>query len=189
MAILCTYTCMDHNSYSIVRTRVPIRTTTHTRWYHHGTRVPMVPYRSGTKWYMCTYWYTCTYNIHCSGRCHHRRHHGILPWYGSNSTAMSAARISTTILASIWACTRTSACIASLTMVPLVYVVPGTHVLHTNVPWYDIVCTYVRTYVRTCVRTMVPGSVLGMRTTKVLEYHAPTRARKLVNVHYSRTAG
>ena len=39
----------------------------------------------------------------------------ITVYYGSNLTAMPAARISTTILASMWACTRTSACIASLT--------------------------------------------------------------------------
>ncbi len=45
----------------------------------------------------------------------------ITVYYGSNSTAMSAARISTTILASMWACTRTSACcIASLRTVSVV---------------------------------------------------------------------
>ncbi len=46
---------------------------------------------------------------------------GITVCYGSNSTGMSAARISTTILASMWACMRTSACIASLRTVS----VPG----------------------------------------------------------------
>ncbi len=64
-----------------------------------------------------------TGNQWASGRCQHRRHHGTMvyyQWYGSNSTAMSAARISTTILATMWACTRTSACIASLRTVSVV---------------------------------------------------------------------
>ncbi len=70
--------------------------------------------------YTCTYYSTYVHHgilgRETRGRCQHRRHHRKLPWYtyGSTSTAKSAARISITILASMWACTRTSACIASL---------------------------------------------------------------------------
>jgi hypothetical protein len=71
-----------------------------------------------------------------SGRCQHRRHHGILQLRfqldsDDARAAMSAARISTTILGSMWACTRTSACIASLSSgsprlrVPRVVVLAG----------------------------------------------------------------
>jgi hypothetical protein len=40
----------------------------------------------------------------------------ITVYYGSNSTAMSAARISTTILASMWACAL-GACVYQLVLV------------------------------------------------------------------------
>jgi hypothetical protein len=49
-------------------------------------------------------------NGETSGRC---QHEDITVYYSCNWTAMSAARISTTILASMWACTRHSACVAS----------------------------------------------------------------------------
>ncbi len=55
---------------------------------------------------------------------------------------MSAARISTTILASMWDCTRTSACIASYhgTQVCTIGVVPMVLEYHDGtiflVPWY-----------------------------------------------------
>ncbi len=41
----------------------------------------------------------------------------ITVYYGSNSTAMSAARISTTILASMWACTRSIATLRTVSVV------------------------------------------------------------------------
>ena len=60
-------------------------------------------------------WYTCTYKNDLKYK--HSDATGklvgvvsiedIAVYYGSNSTAMSAARISTTILASMWVCTRT----------------------------------------------------------------------------------
>ncbi len=50
----------------------------------------------------------------------------------SNSTAVAAARISTTILDSMWACTRTSAC--------TYYVVYVRTRIGTRVPWFQVVC-------------------------------------------------
>jgi hypothetical protein len=66
---------------------------------------------------------------------------------------MSAARISTTILASMWACTRTSACMASLRYVHVYvpkwyYVVPIVHV-------YEYMCTDHMYYVHTFHGTRV----------------------------------
>jgi hypothetical protein len=98
-----------------------------------------------------------------SGRCQQRRHHGTRVYYGSNSTAMSAARISTTILASMWACKRTR-------MYHGTRIWPYHGTIHLvvlqHVPWYVLArvhyhgrytCTYVRyvtsTYTYTC--TMV----------------------------------
>jgi hypothetical protein len=101
-------------------------------------------------WYTCTgtigtvvtkhysTWNMCTYKYNILSRTNLKYKHtgatgklvgvvSIEDIYGSNSTAMSAARISTTILASVWACTRTSACIASLRTVSVVVLVCGFH--------------------------------------------------------------
>ena len=85
---------------------------------------------------------------------------------------MSAARISTTILASMWACTRTSDCIASLRTVSVVVRVCGFHGWSSWLAWLGsrqsikpvpgcfvdaTTCLqYVLAYVRTFIGTHVP---------------------------------
>jgi hypothetical protein len=102
----------------------------------------------------------------------------ITVYYGSNSTAMSAARISTTILASLWACTRVPwyhgstyyTCTGGTIMVLPGYVrVPlSCDITLWYVPWYvrtTILCHSFLIGKRARVRTRVRAMVLST------EYH------------------
>jgi hypothetical protein len=148
---------MQGNTHLCVRTRVRTRTyvpwyvphvrTVHVyvRTYHlvlimlcHNFLVPwdgraMVQYRvyhgtytSTIGTYHGTYMCTIGTGTLASGRCQHRRHHGILQLRFQLDSAVCSADLHHNPR-SIWACTRTSACIASLRTVSVVVRVCGFH--------------------------------------------------------------
>jgi hypothetical protein len=114
--MLHTSRCNTEQTNGVDSPSIRLRTMVHVPWYqwYHGTySIKVVRTCTRTNIYLSQKRLEIQ-ALRCNGETRGRSIKDITVSYGSNSTAMSTARISTTILASMWACTRTSACIACI---------------------------------------------------------------------------